>query len=118
MKDLMNPRPPTRARSASPRRPLLLPLVAALTLCGGVATGAQAPGHSAVPTAPKPAAVVAPAAAAVPASDASAEINYRLSFKQLGRSQPFELRGTDGRYSIPFSVRADEVVTKATLNIG
>ncbi len=118
MKDLMNPRPPTRARSASPRRPLLLPLVAALTLCGGVATGAQAPGHSAVPTAPKPAAVVAPAAAAVPASDASAEINYRLSFKQLGRSQPFELRGTDGRYSIPFSVRADEVVTKATLKIG
>jgi len=97
---------------------LLLPLVAALTLCGGVATGAQAPGHSAVPTAPKPAAVVAPAAAAVPASDASAEINYRLSFKQLGRSQPFELRGTDGRYSIPFSVRADEVVTKATLKIG
>ncbi len=118
MKDLMNPRPPTRARSASPRRPLLLPLVAALTLCGGVATGAQAPGHSAVPTAPKPAAVVAPAAAAVPASDPSAEINYRLSFKQLGRSQPFELRGTDGRYSIPFSVRADEVVTKATLKIG
>jgi len=118
MKDLMNPRPPTRARSASPRRPLLLPLVAALTLCGGVATGAQAPGHSAAPTAPKPAAVVAPAAAAVPASDASAEINYRLSFKQLGRSQPFELRGTDGRYSIPFSVRADEVVTKATLKIG
>jgi len=97
---------------------LLLPLVAALTLCGGVATGAQAPGHSAAPTAPKPAAVVAPAAAAVPASDASAEINYRLSFKQLGRSQPFELRGTDGRYSIPFSVRADEVVTKATLKIG
>ncbi|NDH51133.1 MAG: cellulose biosynthesis cyclic di-GMP-binding regulatory protein BcsB [Betaproteobacteria bacterium] len=85
----MNPRPPTRARSASPRRPLLLPLVAALTLCGGVATGAQAPGHSAVPTAPKPAAVVAPAAAAVPASDASA-----------------------------VSVRADEVVTKATLKIG
>ena len=125
MKDLMNPRPPTRSRSASPRRPLL-PLVAALALCGGVATGAQAPGQSAVPNAPKPAAVAAPVVAAVaapvvaavPASDGSAEINYRLSFKQLGRSQPFELRGTDGRYSIPFSVRADEVVTKATLKIG
>ena len=96
MKDLMNPRPPTRSRSASPRRPLL-PLVAALALCGGVATGAQAPGQSAVPNAPKPAAVAAPVVAAVPASDGSAEINYRLSFKQLGRSQPFELRGTDGR---------------------
>ena len=43
--------------------------------------------------------------------------NYRLSFKQLGRNQAFSLRGTDARFSIPFSVRADEVITKASLKL-
>ncbi len=44
-------------------------------------------------------------------------IPYHLSFKQLGVKQPFNLRGVDGRYAIPFNVRADEVITKATLKL-
>lgn len=63
-----------------------------------------------------PAAVLAALAAPLAAGEAAAG-NYRLSFKQLGRSQPFSLRGTDGRYNIPFSVRADEVITKASLKL-
>jgi len=51
------------------------------------------------------------------ATAAAAGLPYRLSFKQLGVKQPFNLRGVDGRYAIPFNVRADEVITKATLKL-
>ena len=62
------------------------------------------------------AAVLAALALPIDAGDA-APGNYRLSFKQLGRNQAFSLRGTDARFSIPFSVRADEVITKASLKL-
>ncbi len=53
-----------------------------------------------------------------PATTAAADgLPYRLSFKQLGVKHPFNLRGVDGRYSIPFNVRADEVISKATLKL-
>ncbi len=53
-----------------------------------------------------------------PSTTAAAEgLPYRLSFKQLGVKHPFNLRGVDGRYAIPFNVRSDEVITKATLKL-
>lgn len=43
--------------------------------------------------------------------------NYSFTFKQLGVLNPFQLRGTDPIYSIPFSVPADEVVTALKLKL-
>lgn len=42
---------------------------------------------------------------------------YTFSLKQLGASDPFQLRGTDPIYSLPFSVPADEVVTALKLKL-
>lgn len=40
-----------------------------------------------------------------------------LSFKQLGLSAPLTLRGIEGTASIPFNIRADEVVVGARLKL-
>ncbi|CAM2157184.1 Cyclic di-GMP-binding protein [Pararobbsia alpina] len=40
-----------------------------------------------------------------------------LTFKQLGALDPLQLRGVEGQNGVPFSVRADEVVTAATLHL-
>jgi hypothetical protein len=40
-----------------------------------------------------------------------------LSFRQLGALDPLQLRGVDSQNGVPFSVRADEVVTGATLHL-
>ncbi|RKP47766.1 cellulose biosynthesis cyclic di-GMP-binding regulatory protein BcsB [Pararobbsia silviterrae] len=40
-----------------------------------------------------------------------------LTFKQLGALDPLQLRGVEGQSGVPFSVRADEVVTAATLHL-
>jgi hypothetical protein len=40
-----------------------------------------------------------------------------LSFKQLGALDPLQLRGIDGQNGVAFAVRADEVVTRATLHL-
>jgi cellulose synthase operon protein B len=42
---------------------------------------------------------------------------YTFSLKQLGASDPFQLRGTDPIFSLPFSVPADEVVTALKLKL-
>jgi len=42
---------------------------------------------------------------------------YTFSLKQLGASDPFQLRGTDPVFSLPFSVPADEVVTGLKLKL-
>jgi cellulose synthase (UDP-forming) len=42
---------------------------------------------------------------------------YRLSFKQLGINHPMQLRGVESEVGIPFSIRADEVVTSAVVKI-
>ncbi len=42
---------------------------------------------------------------------------YRYTLKELGASYPLNLRGTDSRDSVGFNIRADEVVTKATLKL-
>lgn len=43
--------------------------------------------------------------------------NYSFTFKQLGVSEPFQLRGIDPIYSVPFSIPADEVVTAVKLKL-
>ena len=134
---------PAQPRTHAPAlRHTLRALAGAAMLCCGAALNAQSTAPAA-PAAAKPAAQPATQAttqaaatrpanssltqasatrlldAAPVAGDASAtpQGNYRLTFKQLGNSQPLNLRGIDGRVTIPFSVRADEVVTKATLKI-
>ncbi|SDV47841.1 cellulose biosynthesis cyclic di-GMP-binding regulatory protein BcsB [Chitinasiproducens palmae] len=42
---------------------------------------------------------------------------YALSFRQLGLLYPPQLRGVQGTVGVPFSVRADEVVTAARLHL-
>lgn len=42
---------------------------------------------------------------------------YQFSLKELGANYPFNLRGVDGSDSIEFSVRSDEFVTDATLDL-
>lgn len=76
-------------------------------------------------TAATPAAVIAPAAAPAPsASNSSAptltsngERKYSFSLKQLGALDPFQLRGVDPIYSVPFSVPSDEVVTSLKMKL-
>lgn len=56
----------------------------------------------------------------VPAASASAAIpqrTYGFTFKQLGVTQSFQLRGIDAIYSIPFSIPADEVVTGVKIKL-
>jgi hypothetical protein len=43
--------------------------------------------------------------------------NYSFTFKQLGVLEPFQLRGVDPIYSVPFSIPADEVVTAVKLKL-
>lgn len=57
----------------------------------------------------------APVPAAPPARGASRTLAVTL--KQLGADGPFQLRGVDGINGVPFSVRADEVVTGAKLKL-
>ena len=40
--------------------------------------------------------------------------SYSFTFNQLGVSNPFQLRGVDPIYLIPFSIPADEVVTRSS----
>jgi hypothetical protein len=40
-----------------------------------------------------------------------------FTFEQLGARDPLQLRGVDSQNGVPFSVRADEVVTGATLRL-
>ena len=42
---------------------------------------------------------------------------YTFSLKQLGAGDPFQLRGTDPVFSLPFSIPADEVVTGLKLKL-
>ena len=48
---------------------------------------------------------------------ATGKRTYELTFKQLGARYPLNLRGVDGKDSVRFNVRADEVVTKAVLKL-
>lgn len=84
--------------------------------------GRQTPG--AVPV--SPGAPVTPAAApatapSIPtqggASLPGGSRTYEVSLKQLGALYPLQLRGIEGSNGVPFSIRADEIVTRAKLKL-
>lgn len=50
-------------------------------------------------------------------ADATNRNAYQLSLRTLGAGLPIQLRGVEGSQNIPFSIRADEVVTGATLKL-
>ncbi|MCK9509758.1 MAG: cellulose biosynthesis cyclic di-GMP-binding regulatory protein BcsB [Pigmentiphaga sp.] len=88
----------------------------------GAAAHAQAPAPDGGPGAPAaPAAgVTATAAPAQPVRrpvPRPGERTYDLTFRELGAAYPLALRGVDGRNGVLFSVRADEVVTNARVNL-
>jgi hypothetical protein len=56
-------------------------------------------------------------AAEVPAAVPLPQRTYGFTFKQLGVTQSFQLRGIDSIYSVPFSIPADEVVTGIKLKL-
>ena len=59
-----------------------------------------------------------PASSDVAASLGAGSVRtYTFSLKQLGASEPFQLRGIDPVYSLPFSIPADEVVTGLKLKL-
>lgn len=63
-------------------------------------------------------AVAAPATQfAVPERTNDEQRVIRYTFKELGALYPLNLRGTDSRDGVDFNIRADEVVTKATLKL-
>ncbi len=45
------------------------------------------------------------------------QANYTVTLRQLGALFPLQLRGVDGTSGVQFSVRADEVVTAAQLQL-
>ena len=121
------------------RRRATLALGAAMLLAAHAAMGQDAPGSSdlsirAVPGAPAetfaapapppraspptsspPSLPPAPAAAAPAPGPGSRTVVYTLH--QLGASGPLSLRGTAPLQGVRFGIRADEVVTAATLNL-
>ena len=54
------------------------------------------------------------AAAAQPAATSD---GYSVTLQQLGRNYPMNLRGVDATDSVNFNVRADQVVTGASLTL-
>jgi hypothetical protein len=50
-------------------------------------------------------------------SSALPQRTYGFTFKQLGVTQTFQLRGIDAIYSVPFSIPADEVVTAVKVKL-
>ncbi|KTC05611.1 cellulose biosynthesis cyclic di-GMP-binding regulatory protein BcsB [Pseudomonas syringae] len=54
---------------------------------------------------------------ATAAETAAANQGYSVTLKQLGRNYPMSLRGVDATDSVNFNVRADQVVTGASLTL-
>lgn len=92
-----------------PPSPALAALVLALTLCylpGTFAAAAAAPSpfNAAAPVLP-------------PANGVAGAAGRSFTFRQLGAKTPLQLRGVQAYYTLPFAVRADEVVSQAALHI-
>lgn len=116
-------RPPLR-RAAG----WLLAVTGAAALAFSPPARAQAPAtppasQQQLSTAGAPGAIAAPGAAPVIAPGSSPEISasgvrqVSLSLKDLGVDQPLLLQTVKGEAGIPYNLRADEVVTKATLTL-
>ena len=91
-------RPPLRDGCCKPHRGKLTTLLGSALLCWTTAFAVQ------------------PATPAEVAA-AAASSNQRFTLRQLGALKPFALRGLDGRDGVPFNVRADSVITKASLKL-
>lgn len=55
--------------------------------------------------------------AAVASSTWAQAAEYEVTFKQLGFQEALNIRGVNGQLSVPFSVRADEVVLSASVKL-
>ncbi|WP_024681957.1 cellulose biosynthesis cyclic di-GMP-binding regulatory protein BcsB [Pseudomonas syringae] len=61
--------------------------------------------------------VLSTGSVATAAETAAANNGYSVTLKQLGRNYPMSLRGVDATDSVNFNVRADQVVTGASLTL-
>jgi hypothetical protein len=102
--------PQARALRLPTRRPLALAL-SAVMLCGTLPLRAA---HAAPPTLPAAAPAVPAGVQTDPTTGAR---RYSLTLKQLGARLPMMLRGIEGSSSVPFDIRADEVVSSAKLTL-
>ncbi|WP_420998166.1 cellulose biosynthesis cyclic di-GMP-binding regulatory protein BcsB [Cupriavidus sp. 30B13] len=99
----------------TPRLPARTRLGAILAFAMLAAQPAGAQGAVQPDTGRDTVAAQAPAAAAAAPRTGSRTVQFTL--KQLGADGPFQLRGVDAINGVPFSIRADEVVTAARLKL-
>ena len=100
-------------------RALRLLLAASLFASLGVSESAPPPPRR-LTNPPAPAQPVPVQAMEQPKDDsavAAQSRTYNLTFRQLGVNYPITLRGVDGSDTVNFNVRADEIVTKASLKM-
>lgn len=55
--------------------------------------------------------------AGVPHDSVALSVDHSYTLEQLGARYPLNLRGIEGSDSVPFNIRADEMVTQAKLNL-
>jgi hypothetical protein len=95
-------------------------LLAAVMFGAAVVTSSMTPDALAQSKKGKPLlteAAETPVAATLAGVSTTQQRTYGFTFKQLGVTQPFQLRGIDSIYSVPFSVPANEVVAGLTLRL-
>ena len=110
---MMTPHSPVRRLFNRHLARRVIPLVLA---CATATAQAQRPGVAESPA--RSAVAPAASAAAVPATTGRVGTHVvPVTLKLLGADQPFQLRGVDGINGVPFSIRADEVVTAAKLRL-
>lgn len=85
------------------------------------ALGACVPGSAAPADAPSEAnsarPAETPATRGTPGTAGTAATSRRFTFRQLGATTPMQLRGVHNYVTLPFAVRADEVVARAVLHL-
>ncbi|MEM5428087.1 cellulose biosynthesis cyclic di-GMP-binding regulatory protein BcsB [Cupriavidus oxalaticus] len=104
--------PPTPVRTLLVR--CVIPLLAA---SAGAAAQAQPRAPQDLAALPATTSATATAAGSGVSAARPASRVVSMTLKQLGADLPFQLRGVDGINGVPFSVRADEVVTGARLKL-
>ncbi|WER47317.1 cellulose biosynthesis cyclic di-GMP-binding regulatory protein BcsB [Cupriavidus sp. WKF15] len=96
------------------RRLLARCVISMISACA--AASAQAQSRSPAASAAAGTTALPPVVSVSPAARPGSRI-VSMTLKQLGADQPLQLRGVDGINGVPFSVRADEVVTGARLKL-
>ncbi|MCJ2184865.1 UDP-forming cellulose synthase catalytic subunit [Novosphingobium sp. 1949] len=111
----------TKAKARKSGRGAALAKAAAIAIALGLGTAGILISTAQVHAATRPA---TGKASAIPANDGapasageSAGNSLRLTFKDLRVTSPIRLLGTQGEMGIPFGMRQDRVVTKATLTL-